>query len=503
MTHKTVEISHSLAQPLAMMVCRHSQKYTRRGLMNDNKNRVKPLLTILVILGLAGCASIPQDAGFNDVQSQITQRTGNKVYWNQGTEEDQEVHDTIDKTLAKPLTAEGAVQIALVNNRRLQATYEDLGLAQADLVQAGLLRNPIFDGGVFFTLSGASPRLDFGLAQDFLSILYLPLRKGIATANFEAVKLEVTGQVLDMAARVKLAFYQVQADQQLGELLSQVVDATEASAYAAERLYDAGNIKALELHRQQSFYQEIRLALARAEAILARNRERLTSLMGLWGQNTQWKIVERLHKIPDESLDTSDLERRAVAASLDLDIHKRQIESAARRLGLSDVSALIPDAETGVGSERDGGEWDVGPTLSLPIPLFDQGQGRSRAASSDLRRARQNYYAQAVEIRSAVRTAQQLVRNARERTHHWERIALPLRTQIVGESQLQYNAGQIGVFDLLMAERQQINAGMQYIITFRDYWLARTQLEQILNGRLTDFGDAGIPDIEAINILGE
>ena len=471
--------------------------------LNRLSGRLKTVLTLLVVLTITGCASIPENAGFEDVQSQVSKRIGQQVHWDQGSDEDNAVLHGIDKTLEKPLSVEGAVQIALVNNRRLQANYEDLGLAQADLVQAGLLRNPIFDGGVFFKLSGAAPRLDFGLAQDFLSILYLPLRKAIAETGFEAAKLEVTGQVLDMTAQVKEAFYRVQADQQLGELLGQVVDASEASSYAAQRLFDAGNITTLELHREQSFYQETRLALARAEAILTNDREHLTSLMGLWGQNTNWKITTRLPKIPDEPVDTTELERRAVAASLDLDIYKRQIESAARRLGLTHASALIPEADTGVSAERDAGEWDLGPTLTLPIPLFDQGQGRLRAARSDLRRARQNYYAQAVEIRSAVRTARQLVINMRERTLDWERVALPLRTQIVGETQLQYNAGQMGVFDLLMAQRQQINAGLQYIITYRDYWLARTQLEQILNGRLTDFGNAGVPDIEAINILGQ
>ncbi|HEX2239511.1 MAG TPA: TolC family protein, partial [Gammaproteobacteria bacterium] len=118
----------------------------------------------------------------------------------------------------------------------------------------------------------------------------------------------------------------------------------------------------------------------------------------------------------------------------------------------------------------------------LPLPIFNQGQARIAAARSDLRRAQQRYWAQAVQIRAAVRAARASVLNARSRALHVRTVLLPLATQILNDTQLQFNAMQLGVFQLLLAKVQQITAGLRYIDTLNDYWRAHTALEQILNG---------------------
>ena len=109
--------------------------------------------------------------------------------------------------------------MALLNNRELQAVYAELGVAQADLVQAGLLTNPVFDGAALFPVAGGPVKLDLSVAVRFLDIFYLPLRKRVAAARFEEAKLQVTGAVLDFAATVRAAFYRHQANEQRLELL--------------------------------------------------------------------------------------------------------------------------------------------------------------------------------------------------------------------------------------------------------------------------------------------
>ena len=91
-------------------------------------------------------------------------------------------------------------------------------MAQADLVQAGLLRNPIFDFSAMFPLAGGQPNLELATAFDFLAIFYMPLRKRVAAAQFEDAKLRVTGAVLDFAATVRAAAYRHQANEQILEL---------------------------------------------------------------------------------------------------------------------------------------------------------------------------------------------------------------------------------------------------------------------------------------------
>ena len=450
---------------------------------------LKTLCTLgLLTAVLSGCASVPKDAGFDNVRNLVVERTGQRVHWLQGGPEDQAVADSVHAMLKEELTVDQAAQIALLNNRRLQATYEDLGLAQANLVQAGLLRNPVFNAGILFR-AVAPADLEFSIVQDFLSILYRPLRRSVAEAEFEAAKLKVAGAVLDMAGQTRAAFYRTQAQEQTVEFLDQVVDATGAAYEAAKRLHEAGNITDLALANERALYEDARLALAGAEFELATGRERLNVLMGLWGTATQWKMNPRLPDVTGEMPDlAADLERRAIAANLDLAAMRKQIEAIARILGLTNATALIPEFAVGATVNRDDAEWKHGPTIGLQIPLFDQGQARIAAAQSELRRAQQNYAALATEVRSAARAAGRAVEVTRSQAQFMKNVVLPIRTKIVNDTLLQYNAMQVGVFQLLLAQQQQITAGRQYIETLRNYWLARIGLGQILNGRMSDVG---------------
>jgi cobalt-zinc-cadmium efflux system outer membrane protein len=178
------------------------------------------------------------------------------------------------------------------------------------------------------------------------------------------------------------------------------------------------------------------------------------------------------------------LEMRALRQSLDLASARQQMVTAGEQLGFNHAAALIPEASLGGGAEFEEGGWEVGPVLSFPIPLFDQGQARIGRAAAELRRAQQTYYALGVRVRAVARAVRERVQGAQDRARYYRDIVLPLLERIVNETQLQYNAMQLGVFDLLRARERQIQAAVAYVETLRDYWLARTDLDQLLNGRL-------------------
>src|SRR5262245_21640957 len=157
--------------------------------------------------GLTGCASVDLRAGFPEVRAAVEERAATRIEWNQGTDLDQVAADRLRSMLHQKLTVDDAVQVAMLNNRTLQAMYTDLGLAQADLVQAGLFKNPILDAAVFFPLAGVRPDFQLSVAIELLDALYVPLRKRVAEALFEQTKLLVTGTVLDWVAQVRSAFY--------------------------------------------------------------------------------------------------------------------------------------------------------------------------------------------------------------------------------------------------------------------------------------------------------
>ncbi len=448
---------------------------------------------MLALAALAGCASMKPGMGFDDVQKTVTDRTGARTHWNNGSAEDAEVVTAVASMLDKELTADEAVAIALLNNHELQATYEELNLAQADIVQAGLLRNPVFSGEVRFATSGGGEGIVLDVAQDFVSLLSMPLRKGRAEAAFEAAKVRVTAAVLDAAFEVRTAFYDYQAAQQMREMRATVLEATAASYELAKRLRAAGNFREIDLLNERTLHEQSKVDLAAAESEMTLRRERVNALLGLWGSQTLWRAADRLPALPDDETALDGLENKAIAASLDLALLRREAEIAARSAGIANPFAWLEDSEVGAAAEREvEGGWSVGPSLSLPIPLFDQGQATIGAAHAHYKQAAERTIARAIEIRSRVRAAHAGVLSAHERARYYERIILPLNQRLVDETQLQYNAMQVSAFQLLEAKRAQISAGAEYVASIHDYWIARAALDQILAGRMTPFEKSGI-----------
>jgi outer membrane protein, heavy metal efflux system len=433
---------------------------------------------------LSGCTTTSGDNGLADVQSLVAERIPQRVTWDRGGPEDQEADQLVASLLQQQLTPDSAVQIALLRNADLQATFEDLGIAQADLVQAGLLANPIFD---FELRLPAHPHRPFEVhvIEDFMNVFTRPLRERTAAVEFEAAKARVANAVLDLAADVRAAFYEVQETEQLVELHASVVSATGAAADAGRRMRDAGNIPELESANRFAADGDARLALLSAEADRLEKREHLSALLGLWGADIQWTVAGRLPELPADDLPPESLESLAIAQRLDLAAAVRDIETAGSALDLTDTTALIPNFDVGLHSEREpGGQTTIGPSIGFPIPLFDQGQGRRARDEALLRRSQQKYIALAVQIRSQVRALRGRLLAARARTEYLRDVVLPLRERIVQQTQLQYNGMQLGVFELLAARRADIDAGRDLLEAQASYWLARNALERAVGGTL-------------------
>jgi len=206
--------------------------------------------------------------------------------------------------------------------------------------------------------------------------------------------------------------------------------------------------------------------------------------MGLWGADVDWQSTERLPDIPKRSLETKDIERLVIERSLDLAQARQRIIGTGEELGLTRWTTLLPDFSAGPHSERNDGAWEAGPKLDFLIPLFDQGQARVGRTAAELRRFQQEYHGLAVRLRARARQARDRLEGASDRAMYYRDILLPLHERIVNEAQLQYNAMQLGPLQLIRAREQQIETGVSYIATLRDYWLARAELEQMLTGSL-------------------
>ena len=440
---------------------------------------------ILFVSLITGCAQIQPKAGFEEIEQTVSTRLDKQIRWSQNSEEDQAVQDQIQQLLQQDLSADSAVQIALLNNKNLQATYENMGIAQAEVVRAGLLKNPVFSFAARFPNEPpSSANLEFDLIGDFLNLLMLPAKKHFAEQKFEQMRLDVSDQVLTFAATVKKHFYALQSAQQSVLVLSEITTVSEISFELAQKFYEAGNIDELQLAREQALYETARLHLAQKELEVAGEREQLEQLLSL-NHDQKWNISSSLDAVSSERSMIENLEKLAIDQRLDLQAAGKEVEASATRLGIKRNWRLLAGAEFGISGERESdGTESLGPALSVEVPLFDQGQTEVAEADAHLRQSEHKLTALVLQIRSEVRSAQNQMIASQQMALRYQSTIIPLQERIVTLSQQRYNYMLIGAFDLLTARQDEMKIYQDYIHAVRDFWIARSDLERAVGGNL-------------------
>lgn len=391
----------------------------------------------------------------------------------------------VQKMTEGALTIENAVRVALLNNRSLRATFQDLGIARGQLVQADLFPNLEIEAQVRFPQEqGRTAQYDFGVGVDLTNIVLRGKRQGIAVAELDAVRLRTAGAALDLGYRVRLAYFEVQAMQQLLDVAKTSMRAFDASFETAKELSRVGNIPDLDLVTDQSSLEGARLQVAEIEVELVDARERLNVLLGYFGEQTTWTIEGRLPDVTGKLPPAEKLETRAIDASLELAETRKVLLASLRRVGLAETAGWLPDLTLGVHAERDGTTWEFGPALSGKLPFFDRQQGNVISRQAEVAALRESYVAESVRLRAAVRAARARLESTEARSKQYRDVLLPLRERVVRETVLQYNAMQVGVFQVLQALRDQLDAGRSYVGTLHEYWRARAAMDQLLAGRL-------------------
>jgi cobalt-zinc-cadmium efflux system outer membrane protein len=435
----------------------------------------------LFAASLPGCARLSTTEGVDGVNRAVAARTAVRATWLRDRTADSVASAYAAQALRGVVPVDTAIRVALLRNKRLQATFENLGIAQADVVQAGLLANPVISGGRFFAAGGGTGIVQFGLALPFIDYLQRPARRGAARQAYASEQSRVAAAVIALVADVRVAYAEAQAAEQMQELRATVLQATEASAIAAGALHDAGNISDFDLAQQQAMAADARLALLTARGERRAHVAALARVMGV-ASDTSWALTDRLGMPTDTLPPVLVLAPLAQARNLELRAAFESAAAAGRLAGLASRFALLPDGSIGVGRETDPDGRFTGATLAVPLPLFDQGQGRVARTRATFRQAVDRHDALAVEIAADVTALVARVEAARERAWHLQRTVLPLRAGLVAESQRFVNAMQQSVFMLLLAKQAEIDAGQSYVEAMRDYWVLRARLEQVVGG---------------------
>ncbi|WP_436018208.1 TolC family protein [Trinickia sp. LjRoot230] len=433
---------------------------------------------------LAGCTTFSKDGGFGAVSSTATERLGKGAVIVKTDADRDAVAKRTQELLAKPLSMDDAVQVALLNNRGLQASYAELGLSEADLVQAGRLPNP---GFTFSRTRAGNGDLSIGrtFSANVLSILTLPFAAHIEGRRFEQTKLETADAMLKLAADARRAYVNAVAAEQAAKYANKVKDSADAGAELASRMRQAGNFSKLDYAREQAFYADsiAQAAKARQQAVSA--REKLTRTMGVWGTGTQYILPERLPDLPKERPELKDLEQFAMRNRLDIQAAKLQTQGVASSLGLSKATRFINAVDAGYQNnyETDKGR-EHGYEISIEIPIFDFGSAKVARAQAIYMQSANRLAQTAIDARSEVRESYSAYVSSYGVAKHYRDEVVPIRKTISDELLLRYNGMLASVFELLADSREQVSAVNSYIDALKDYWLAETDLQQALGGRL-------------------
>jgi outer membrane protein, heavy metal efflux system len=402
-----------------------------------------------------------------------------------------------DRLLAEPLDAEAAVRVALLDNRDLRARLREIGVTRGEIIQAGALPNPRAEAEL---LPERDTRIELRLEYDITRAVLAPLAARARAPELDAARTRAAASVVSLAQQVRDGVYALQAAEQRLAITQRGLDALAARHDVAQALLDAGNVAALQVATEEAAYERARVDAAKRELEVASERENLQRLLGLHGEATAWRVQSGPAPVLQAPSIGDDLERRALLASLPLRETRQRLEALARRAGWTRAAGAVPDIALDVhglhGDPGDGlglteGGWRFGAGLSLELPLFDRRQGTAASLEAEFDALLETYYGLAVEVRSAARETRAAVTSAHARARQYQDVILPAQRRVMEQTLLQYNAMQLGVFQLLEARRAELEVELEAVDTAREYWSAVSRLDALLAGQHMTPGRSG------------
>ncbi|WP_105373829.1 TolC family protein [Neorhizobium huautlense] len=466
---------------------------------------IRLISSIVFPLVTAGCVTTDyavSDAGFTNASLKSSEATGKQTVWVQNQQQAQAVRERVKTLMAKKtIDVETAVQVALLNNKGLQAAYADLGDSAVDAWQTQLSVFPTFSVG----LSGVGTPgleayrvLEGAIAANILALATFDKNIRLADTRFRQAQLNAALAAISLAAETRRAWVNAVAAWENVAYLNQAKAAADASSELAKKIGEAGSLTKADQAREHVFYAELtgETAKARLEAKLA--KEELIRLMGLSGTAIDFQIPNRLPSLPKALIKRDDIEAEAIHKRMDLQVARLELQATAQSYKLEDVTRIVTDIEL-AGTyekerEREDGRIlsDVSKTASLEftIPIFDSGQARLRKGELAYMRAANRLAELAVNVRSEARSAYLAYKSNYDIARHYRNNVLPLRNAIEEQSLLTYNGMITSTFELIADTREKIDSTILAVNAKRDFWLAEANLAPVIYGGSTGSASA-------------
>ena len=409
------------------------------------------------------------------------------------------VHGLVHK---KTISADTAVQVALLNNRGLQARYAELGVSSADVWQSIMQPNPVVSLGVLGLNAdgvGAYRAIEGLIAFNLLAAFTQPDKTKLAELRFTQAQLQAVEETLRVAVDTRRAWIDAVAGFEAAGLIRDAQSTADAGSELAARLGDTGFLNKAEQAREHAFFAELsgQRAKARLDAQLA--KEALTRKLGLWGEEVDYYVPNRLPRLPGHIHGRSGIEAEALRKRVDLAIARLDLQAMAQARGMTSATRFVTDLEliAGVEKEREndgsGIESETTPQIELEfaIPIFDSGKARMKRAEAQYMIAAHQLAERAVNVRSEARSAYAAYSGTYRIARHYRDAVVPLRKTIEEESLLSYNGMITNTFELLADTRERLNANLSEAQARRDFWLADANMLAAIHGGGAASGGAG------------
>ncbi|NEI71735.1 TolC family protein [Rhizobium lusitanum] len=472
---------------------------------------IRKLATAAVFpIVLGGCVSSTdyagKEAGFATVSATTGSAIAKDTAWVQNRQQAKSLSSQVKTLLSrgKILDVETAVQVALLNNKGLQAAYADLGDSAAAAWQTTMLPNPqasIGLNGIGTPALEAFRTVEGAITANLLSLMTKKRDVALADTRFRQAQLNAAVATLRLATDTRRAWIiAVAANENVAQLQSAQI-AADAASELAEKLGETGAMAKGAQAREHVFAAELAAETAKARLAARLARESLTRLLGLWGSDMDYRIPDRLPSLPKTIAKRDTIEADALRNRIDLKVARLELEASARSYGLTEATRYVTDLElmTGLEAERsreDGTkktDFAASAEISFAIPIFDTGRARMRKAELAYMRSANLLAEKAVNIRSEARSAYEAYRSSLDIARHYRNNIVPLRARVEEQSLLTYNGMITNTFELLTDTREKINAILLSVNAKRDFWLAEANLAPAIYGG----GSSGSPEAAA------
>jgi len=479
---------------------------------------------VALAVGLSGCATVDPGPDYGRTRTLAAKATGVDALYDPTAES--EVAETVHALLVDGVTPDEAVQIALLNNRELQALFQEIGMARADVVQAGLLTNPSLSMLVQFPEGGGRSKLDFGLGQQIADLWQIPQKKRMAEADLEAAVLRVAQQAVDLAADARVQCLQVLALRRLHGIQQQSLELARESVRLADAKVAAGEASQLDLNLAKAGLSEVELTGVDTQQRYELAFLRLTKLLGLSRADSVWALEGELTALPPPPEDEEAWVSTALTDRLDARIAAERV-TAAEAAWRKEKASVFPNVAVGVGLERpdsrglpgrhvlaDAARASIangaltapdiqsraqrrqersqivdsllGPSLDITLPIWDQNQARIARAHFAWDQKCKERESLLDSIAEEVLAASIGLRSAADQRKLYDEQLLPQSRQNLASIRLAYQQGELGMVPLIESQEATIRIERAYVDVLRELAVARVELERAIGGPLNE-----------------